>query len=109
MKFKMSHNIAIQTKSSPEAINFYSNILGFTPTLRKDDYVELDAEPLKMFIEEDNQVNGLIMELFVEDLDLAKEYLLKNGCKIIRWNGVKQDCFIEDPFGLRFNIWEEKF
>jgi predicted enzyme related to lactoylglutathione lyase len=46
------------------------------------------------------------MELFVDDLEAAKQVLLANGCKVLRWKGKSQDCYIEDPFGVRFNIWE---
>ena len=48
------------------------------------------------------------MELFVDDLEAAKRFLTDNGCKIIRWEGLGKDCYIEDPFGLRFNIWQVK-
>ena len=47
------------------------------------------------------------MELFVDDLDKAREILETNGCKILRWRGKGQDCYVQDPFGVIFNIWEE--
>lgn len=47
------------------------------------------------------------MELFVDDLEKAKEHLLSNGCTILKWEGKGKDCYIEDPYGLRFNIWEK--
>jgi hypothetical protein len=31
-----------------------------------------------------------------------------NGCKVLRWRGKGQDCYIQDPFGVIFNLWEEK-
>ncbi len=48
------------------------------------------------------------MELFVDDLDTAKAHFLANGCKILRWHGKGKDCYIEDPFGVRFNVWEQQ-
>ena len=47
------------------------------------------------------------MELFVDDLEAAREVLIANGYKVLRWKGKGQDCYVQDPFGVRFNIWEE--
>lgn len=106
MKFIMSTNIAVQTTQPNEAVEFYTNVLGFKNRTDEPDFFGIDANPLRMFIQKDEQVSGLVMELFVEDLEQAKEYLLNNGCKIIRWEGIGRDCYVEDPFGLRFNIWQ---
>ena len=108
MKFKMSTNIAVQTNEPENAIEFYTNVLGFKDRTAEPDFDGLDANPLRMFVQKDEQVSGLVMELFVEDLEEARKYLLENGCKIIRWEGVGKDCYMEDPFGLRFNIWQTK-
>jgi hypothetical protein len=66
-----------------------------------------DAKPLNLFVIEDDEVSGLVMELFVEDLAAARDFLLANGCKIVRWRGKGQDCYIRDPFGVIFNLWEQ--
>jgi hypothetical protein len=67
---------------------------------------DLDASPLNMFIIEGHEFAGPVMELFVDDLEKARHVLVQNGCKVIRWRGVGQDCYIEDPFGVVFNIWQ---
>ena len=56
---------------------------------------------------EDDVLSGPVMELFVEDLEKAREILVANGCKVLRWRGKGQDCYIQDPFGVIFNIWEQ--
>lgn len=108
MKFKMSTNIAVETGDVTSAKAFYSDVLGFKLKEDQEDFAELDASPLCMFIQDDPDVKGVVMELFVDDLEAAREYLVENGCRIIRWKGKGDDCYIEDPFGLRFNIWEKK-
>lgn len=82
-------------------------VLGFPNKINQPDFNGIDANPIRMFVQEDQQVAGLVMELFVEDLEAAKQFLLDNGCKIIRWEGLGKDCYIEDPFGLKFNIWQK--
>ncbi len=67
---------------------------------------DLDANPLNIFIIEDDEFRGPVLELFVDDLDAARQELVANGCKVLRWRGKGQDCYIEDPFGVIHNIWE---
>lgn len=109
MKFRMSPNVAVRTqKQFPEAVEFYSNILGFRNRSTDPELADFDADPINLLVLEDDEFRGPVMELFVEDLDEARKYLEENGCKILRWRGKGQDCYIEDPFGVRYNIWEQK-
>ena len=47
------------------------------------------------------------MELFVDNLEAARDHLVANGCKVLRWHGKRQDCYIQDPYGVIYNLWEE--
>jgi len=107
MRFRMSPNVAVKTKRFSDAVDFYSGVLGFAN--RSDDPAlgDHDANPLNLFVIEDGEVSGPVMELFVEDLDSAREELLAHGCEIVRWRGRGQDCYIRDPFGVIFNLWEQ--
>jgi len=62
---------------------------------------------LNIFIIGDDEISGPVLELFVGDLEVARDELVANGCKVLRWRGKGQDCYIEDPFGVIYNIWEE--
>jgi catechol 2,3-dioxygenase-like lactoylglutathione lyase family enzyme len=107
MKFKMSTNVAIWTNRRQEAVDFYTGVIGFPQLEDPTEFANVDASPLTFYIGEDDDFSGPVMELFVDDLDAAKERLEANGCKILRWRGKGQDCYVQDPFGLIFNIWEE--
>jgi catechol 2,3-dioxygenase-like lactoylglutathione lyase family enzyme len=102
----MSPNIAVRTNRFHKAVDFYSRVLGFKNSSTDPDLGDFDASPLRLFILEDNELEDLVHELFVDDLDEAREYLEKNGCEIIRWRGKGQDCYIRDPFGILYNVWE---
>ena len=109
MKITMSPNIAVRTQNQfSEAVEFYSNVLGFENRSTDSELGDFDANPINLFVLEDDEFRGPVMELFVDDLEEAREYFEANGCKILRWRGKGQDCYIEDPFGVRFNIWEQK-
>lgn len=107
MRFKMSTNIAVPTTQGNAAADFYTNVLGFKDRSDGSEFAELDADPITIFVTEDDELRGPVLELFVDDLDQARQELEANGCKVIRWRGKGQDCYIEDPFGVIYNIWEE--
>lgn len=107
MKFRMSPNIAVRTQNQfSEAVNFYTNVLGFQNRSNDPELGDLDANPINLFVLEDEEFRGPVLELFVDDLEKAREILENNGCKVLRWRGKGQDCYIQDPFGVIFNIWE---
>lgn len=108
MKFRMSPNIAVRTQGQfAEAVHFYTNVLGFQNRSNDPNLGDLDANLINLFILEDTEFRGPVMELFVDDLEEARKTLEANGCKVLRWHGKGQDCYIRDPFGVIFNIWEE--
>jgi catechol 2,3-dioxygenase-like lactoylglutathione lyase family enzyme len=107
MRFSMSPNVAVRTARFSDAVTFYSSVLGFANRSNDPALGDHDAEPLNLFVIEDDELSGLVMELFVEDLESAREELLSNGCEIIRWRGKGQDCYVRDPFGVIFNLWEQ--
>jgi len=104
----MSPNVAVRTQGQfAEAVDFYTNILGFENRSTDPNLGDLNANPINLLILEDNEFRGPVMELFVDDLEEARKTLEASGCKVLRWRGKGQDCYIQDPFGVIFNIWEE--
>lgn len=108
MEFKMSPNIAVRTGQFLEAVDFYTKVIGFENRSIDPELADLDASPLNMFVIEDEEIRGPVLELFVDDLEAAREELVANGCKVLRWRGKGQDCYVQDPFGVIYNIWEER-
>ena len=109
MKFKMSPNIDVRTQGQfAQAVDFYTNVLGFENRSSDPELGDLDASPMRLFVLEDDEFRGPVMELFVDDLEEARKVLEANGCKVLRWRGKGQDCYVQDPFGVIFNIWEER-
>lgn len=108
MKVRMSPNVAVRTKQPGKAFEFYTRVLGFPHRDENKTHVDLDATPLNLFVIEDDEISGPVMELFVDDLEAARATLVEHGCKVLRWRGKGQDCYIQDPFGITFNLWEVK-
>ena len=107
MAFRMSPNIAVRTERFADAVDFYTNVLGFPDRSDDPELADLDASPINLFVIADSEIRGPVMELFVDDLEKAREKLVANGCKVLRWRGKGQDCYVEDPFGVIYNLWEQ--
>lgn len=107
MRFRLSPNVALRTTEAGRAVEFYSGVLGFPVTDESGGESTIDAPPLTLFIIHDDEVAGPVHELFVEDLEAARDELVANGCEVVRWRGKGQDCYIRDPFGVMFNLWED--
>ncbi|MEQ9232289.1 MAG: hypothetical protein RIF46_16525 [Cyclobacteriaceae bacterium] len=85
---------------------FYTEVFGFAIKHSNDQLIEIDTNSHTIYAMNETQFVGLVMELLVDNLDDAKEYFQANGCKILKWEGKGRDCYIEDPFGIRYNVWE---
>jgi catechol 2,3-dioxygenase-like lactoylglutathione lyase family enzyme len=106
MDFRMSPNFAVRTHRFSEAVDFYSNVLGFENRSADPELADLEAGQWNLFVIEDEEERAPVLELFVDDLEQAREILVANGCRVLRWRGKGQDCYVEDPFGVVFNVWE---
>jgi catechol 2,3-dioxygenase-like lactoylglutathione lyase family enzyme len=102
----MSSNVAVSTERFHEAVGFYTRVLGFQDRSADPGQVELDAGPLRLYIVDDEEIMGMVMELLVDDLEAARDELLAQGCEVVRWRGKGRDCYVRDPFGVVFNLWE---
>ena len=106
MKIRMSPNIAVRHKDYASAVEFYSNVLGLKNRSLEPDLADFEADPINLFVLEDDEFSGPVLELFVSNLEEARDLLVENGCKVLRWRGKGQDCYIQDPFGVIYNLWE---
>ncbi|MEX0742470.1 MAG: VOC family protein [Phycisphaeraceae bacterium] len=105
----MSPNVAVPTDRPNEARAFYKDVLGFPIRHLEPTSTEFNASPLALFVdtEGDEKLTGPVLELLVDDVEAAREHLLKHGCTVVRWEGLGGDCYMRDPFGLTFNLWQE--
>ena len=103
----MSTNIAIHSKKWKNSSDFYEHVMRL-PVKENETHLEVQNGPICMFIQENPGIDCVVMEYFVDDVEAARQYLESNGCKVIKWEGKGKDCYMRDPYGLTFNLWEEK-
>jgi len=106
MKFKVSDRSAVQVTDAQAAVEFYGGALGL-PVSEEEGFHSVKAGPLTLYIDPSELCDGIVLELVVEDVEAARAFLTERGCQVLRWEGVGKVCLIEDPFGLRFNLWQE--
>ncbi|OZM56386.1 hypothetical protein CIB95_11460 [Lottiidibacillus patelloidae] len=109
MKYNVSKNIGFQVNDVAKAKKFYEEVLGMKePAESTVKEVEFTTAHNSIFLIPGEENLGPVMEVEVDDLEAAKEHLLANGCEVVRWHGKGKDCYIRDPFGMVFNVWEKK-
>ena len=111
MPFKLSRCICLSTPDHGAAVDFYRDVIGLSITQEKAGSVEFTAGPYRLFVDKSlahgDIAAGMVFELIVDNLESAREKLLGAGCTVIRWEGKGKDCYMKDPFGAVFNLWED--
>ena len=110
MPFKLSRCICLATDQHDRAISFYRDLIGLETIQEKAGSVEFKAEPYRFYVDHADAHgggHGMVFELIVPDLETARKELTEAGCEVIRWEGKGRDCYVRDPFGAIFNLWED--
>ncbi|MCI0531064.1 MAG: hypothetical protein L0Y74_03830 [candidate division Zixibacteria bacterium] len=106
MSYKFSDCICLQTPDIESAKEFYSRVMGLEIVKHDEKVLELKAGQNRLFLDKGPHL-GPITEFLVPDLERAKTDLLKHGCEVVRWDGRGGCCYLQDPFGLIFNLFQE--
>ena len=95
-------DILIQAPDPKTAAAFYVNQLGFEVTGEKP-MISLHGDNINLFIEQGPAL-GPVLEVTVANVEEAKLRLVKNGCKIVKDEPHVPRVYIQDPFGLIYNL-----
>ena len=96
-------DILIQAPDPKIAASFYVKQLGFEITDEAPNMISLHGENINLFIERGPEL-GPVFEVTVGSVEEAKLRLVKNGCKIVKDEPNFPRCYIQDPFGLIYNL-----
>jgi catechol 2,3-dioxygenase-like lactoylglutathione lyase family enzyme len=87
-------------------VSFYRDIMGLQIAHEHPESAEIIAGPVRLFLDQRPNTN-VIFEFLVPDLETAKKELVEHGCEVVRWEGKGGCCYLRDPFGMLFNLYEE--
>jgi len=103
MANKFSKDILIQAPDPSAAASFYVDNLGFEITEETANMVSLHGKQINLFIEKGPAL-GPVFEVTVNDVEEAKVRLVKKGSKIVKDEPEFPRCYVQDPFGLVYNL-----
>lgn len=95
-------DILIQAPDPAAAARFYVEQLGFSITAEKP-MLELRGPHINLYIEQGPAL-GPVLEVTVKDIAAAKARLLLHGCKQIKDEPEFPRVYVQDPFGLIYNL-----
>jgi predicted enzyme related to lactoylglutathione lyase len=96
-------DILIQAQDPKSAADFYVSQLGFEITGEEPNLISLHGEHINLFIERGPAL-GPVLEVTVASVEEAKLRLVANGCKIVKDEPDFPRCYVQDPFGLIYNL-----
>jgi predicted enzyme related to lactoylglutathione lyase len=95
-------DILIQAPDPKSVAAFYVQQLGFEIT-GEEPMISLHGDNINLFIEQGPPL-GPVLEVTVANVEEAKLRLVKNGCKIVKDEPHVPRVYIQDPFGLIYNL-----
>ena len=103
MANKFWSDVLIQAPDPEIAASFYVEQLGFEITHEEQNLISLCGDDINLFIERGPAL-GPVLEVTVENVDEAKARLVKHGCVIVKDEPHFPRCYVQDPFGLIYNL-----
>jgi hypothetical protein len=103
MANSFNKDVLIQAPDPQGAALFYVDNLGFEITEESTNMVSLHGEHINLFIERGPAL-GPVFEVTVNDLEAAKLRLVKHGASVVKDEPKFPRCYLQDPFGLIYNL-----
>ena len=106
--FRKSNHAAVLASDLKAARDFYENVMELELVNSTDEQLVFKTGDSLFYVIYDPDRSGTVLEFCVDDLDVARDKLVSKSCRVIKWEGKGKDCYMQDPFGMVFNLWEEK-
>lgn len=100
---KLTSDVMLRTSNLQDVKRYYHGALGFPIVADTERVVGFDTGSIILYFER-GEANGSVFEFEVDDLNKTKTDLLANGCVLVEENPALPRCYLQDPFGLLFNI-----
>jgi catechol 2,3-dioxygenase-like lactoylglutathione lyase family enzyme len=101
--FHSSRDVILRTSQWVQARHFYEKVLGFQVTNETDAMLRVETGAIRFFIER-GAPHGPVFDFLVRDVESAKAALIAAGCLLVEEDPSIPRCYLQDPFGLVFNL-----
>ena len=101
--FHSTRDVIIRTEAWEAATKFYAAVMGLPVSHRSDTLMGFETGSFCLYVEKGKD-HGPVFEYLVPDVETAKRELLAAGCNVVEENAAVPRCYIQDPYGVVFNI-----
>jgi catechol 2,3-dioxygenase-like lactoylglutathione lyase family enzyme len=101
--FRSSREVILRTEKWSDAVRFYGSVLGLPVAYETASMVGFETGEFRLYVEK-GKPHGPVFEFLVPDVQAAKQRLTTAGCTVVEEDPALPRCYLEDPFGLVFNI-----
>jgi predicted enzyme related to lactoylglutathione lyase len=101
--FRSSREVILRTEKWSDALKFYGSVLGLPIAYETTSMVGFETGAFRLYVEK-GKPHGPVFEFLVPDIPAAKKRLTAAGCKVVEDDPSVPRCYLEDPFGVVFNI-----
>ncbi len=98
-----SRDIIVRTNQWQEAVSFYEAVLGSKVIYRSESLVGFETGAFCLYVEK-GPPHGPVLDFLTPDVAALKERLLAAGCTVIEESATAPRCYLQDPFGVTFNL-----
>jgi catechol 2,3-dioxygenase-like lactoylglutathione lyase family enzyme len=104
--FNSNNCVAIHLVDITAAENFYTNVMKFRLLARSETQLEYDTGHFLLYVNRGLNTQPPIPSFTVRDIGTARNFLLENGCTILRED--ENSLYFRDPFGITYDLIEGK-
>ena len=105
--FRKSNHASVLARDLTAARDYYETVMELELLDSTDEQLVFKTGDSLFYVIYDPDRSGTVLEFCVDDLDAARDRLVSKSCRVIKWEGKGKDCYMQDPFGMIFNLWEE--
>ena len=105
--FRKSNHAAVLARDLTAAKDYYETVMELELFDSTEQQLVFKTGDSFFYVIHDPECFGTVLEFCVDDLDASRDRLVSKGCRVIKWEGKGKDCYLKDPFGMIFNLWEE--
>ena len=105
--FRKSNHAAVLARDLTAARDYYETVMELELLDSTDEQLVFKTGDSLFYVIYDPDRSGTVLEFCVDDLAVARDKLVSKSCRVIKWEGKGKDCYMQDPFGMIFNLWEE--
>jgi len=100
---RSSRDVILRTERWHEALRFYETVLGFKIVYRDEKLVGFDTGTFVLYVEH-GEPHGPVFDFLTPEVQALKTRLIASGCQLLEDNPGVPRCYLQDPFGLVFNL-----